>query len=34
MSTAEIIGTIRAVHEGTVDLPTIVTERLSQRLQC
>lgn len=33
MSTAEIIGTIRAVHEGTADLPTIVTERLSQRLQ-
>lgn len=33
MSTAEIIGTIRSVHEGTVDLPTIVTERLSQRLQ-
>jgi len=33
MSTAEIIGTIRAVHEGTADLPTIVAERLSERLQ-
>lgn len=33
MSTAEIIGTIRAVHEGTADLPTIVAERLNARLQ-
>ena len=33
MSTAEIIGTIRAVHEGTADLPTIVAERLNERLQ-
>lgn len=33
MSTAEIIGTIRAVHEGTADLPSVVAERLNQRLQ-
>lgn len=33
MSTDEIIGTIRAVHEGTADLPSVVAERLSQRLQ-
>jgi len=33
MSTDEIIGTIRTVHEGTADLPSVVAERLNQRLQ-
>ena len=33
MSTAEIIGTIRAVHEGKADLPDVVAARLHERLQ-
>lgn len=33
MSTDEIIGTIRSVHEGTADLPSVIAERLNQRLQ-
>jgi DNA-binding NarL/FixJ family response regulator len=33
MSTDEIIGTIRAVHAGSADLPTAVAERLNERLQ-
>ncbi len=33
MSTAEIIGTIRAVHEGSTELPRVVAERLNLRLK-
>jgi two-component system NarL family response regulator len=33
MSTAEIIGTIRAVHDGKTDLPEVVATRLNERLQ-
>jgi two-component system NarL family response regulator len=33
MSTEQIIGTIRAVHEGTTDLPLVVSQRLNERLQ-
>jgi len=33
MSTEEIIGTIRAVHQGVADLPAVVAERLHQREQ-
>lgn len=33
MSTDEIIGTIRSVHEGTADLPSVIADRLNQRLQ-
>lgn len=33
MSTEEIIGTIRAVHQGTADLPAVVAERLLERQQ-
>jgi two-component system NarL family response regulator len=31
MSTEQIIGTIRAVHAGSADLPAAVAQRLTQR---
>lgn len=33
MSTKEIVGTIRAVHAGTAELPSSVAKRLDERLQ-
>jgi two-component system NarL family response regulator len=33
MSTEQIIGTIRAVHSGTAELPSTVAQRLDERLQ-
>lgn len=33
MSTDEIIGTIRAVHQGTADLPAVIAKRLDERQQ-
>lgn len=33
MSTEQIIGTIRAVHLGTAELPSTVAQRLDERLQ-
>lgn len=33
MSTEEIIGTLRAVHHGTAELPAVIAERLNARQQ-
>ena len=33
MSTAQIIGTIRSVHLGTSELPSVIAQRLDARLQ-